>query len=86
MARAYARSFEIARVKGIRTLAFSCISTGVYGYPKKEAAETAVVVAGQFLLTECPNTEVIFCVFDDETRGIYEGLLGKCAEDAEIWQ
>ena len=53
---------------------------------KKEAAETAVVVAGQFLLTECPNTEVIFCVFDDETRGIYEGLLGKSAEDAEIWQ
>ncbi len=42
LASAYRRSLEVARSQGLRTVAFPAISTGVYGYPKPEAARIAV--------------------------------------------
>ena len=42
LANCYRRSLEVARDNGVRSIAFPAISTGVYGYPVKEAAEIAV--------------------------------------------
>src|SRR5882672_11226334 len=42
LARAYASVFEVASESGIKTIAFPAISTGVYGYPKPEAAKIAL--------------------------------------------
>ena len=45
---AYTRSFEVALENGVESIAFPAISTGVYGYPKQQAAEIAVKVMRTF--------------------------------------
>ena len=70
LASAYLRSLEVAAAHGARTIAFPSISTGVYGYPKALAAETALdAVAGA--LADLDLDEVRFVVFGDDDREIY---------------
>ncbi len=75
LASCYRRSLEIAVAKGIKTIAFPNISTGVYGYPKKEAAQIAISTVREFLSHHSEIDEVIFCVFDNENYNIYSKLL-----------
>ena len=49
LTNAYRNSLEIAAEKGLKTVAFPAISTGVYGYPKEEAARVAVGTVKEFL-------------------------------------
>jgi O-acetyl-ADP-ribose deacetylase (regulator of RNase III) len=56
-------------------IAFPAISTGVYGYPRREAAQIATGEVAAFLENPSPLREVIFCVFDDDTHAIYQALL-----------
>lgn len=61
---------------GIRSVAFCCISTGVFHFPNEEAAEIAVDTVSEFLDTERDAFDrVIFNVFKDFDRDIYERLL-----------
>ena len=76
LASCYKRSLEVAIENRIKTIAFPNISTGVYGYPKKEAAEIALKEVNSFLASHIEIVEVIFCVFDDENFKIYNKLLG----------
>jgi O-acetyl-ADP-ribose deacetylase len=71
----YRRSLEIAIENGIKTIAFPNISTGVYGYPKKEAARIAIETVSPFPENNSEIEQVIFCVFDDENYEIYNDLL-----------
>ena len=75
LASCYRRSLEVAIENGIKTIAFPNISTGVYGYPKKEAAEIATKTVLSFLNSKNEFELVIFCVFDDENFMIYRNLL-----------
>jgi len=72
----YHSSLEKAREMGIETLAFCCISTGVYGYPKAQAANLAVKTVREWL---CQNSglKIIFNVFLDEDRAHYERELSR---------
>jgi O-acetyl-ADP-ribose deacetylase (regulator of RNase III) len=72
LASCYRRSLELAVQNGIRTIAFPNISTGVYGYPKNEAAIIAISTVKEFLENHCEIQEVIFCAFDDENFRIYK--------------
>ena len=72
LARAYARSFELARLHGAHTIAFPAIATGQYGFPKPTAAAVALTVAVQVLELEPQFESVTFCTYDDYTRQIYE--------------
>lgn len=75
LASCYRRSLEVAIENGIKTIAFPNISTGVYGYPKKEAAEIATKTVLSFIKSKNEFELVIFCVFDDENFMIYRNLL-----------
>ncbi len=75
LASAYRRSLELARQNGIRTIAFPNISTGIYGFPKKRAAEIAIREVRAFLATESIPEVVIFVCFDTDNLEIYSRLL-----------
>lgn len=75
LAACYRNSLNLAEEYGCESIAFSCISTGVYGYPKKLAAEVAVATVKAWLSEYQSQMEVIFCVFDSENRAIYQEML-----------
>lgn len=78
--RAYERSFALARTDdAIRSIAFPAISTGVYGYPKLEAAMIAVDV----MRRHAPHFDrVVACLFDDESVRIYESVAAELGRSA----
>jgi O-acetyl-ADP-ribose deacetylase (regulator of RNase III) len=64
LASCYRRSLEIARANAIATIAFPGISTGVYGYPLREAADTAIAtIAAELAAHDLPR-KVILCTYD----------------------
>ncbi len=73
--KCYLRSLELAVENGIKSVAFPNISTGVYGYPKKDAGNIAVTTVSDFLKKNDTIEKIIFAVFDDENYGIYQKLL-----------
>lgn len=75
LASCYRRSMEIAVENEAKTIAFPNISTGVYGYPKHEAAGIAIAEVTSFLSVHPEIDTVIFCVFDEENYMIYKNLL-----------
>ena len=77
LASCYRRSLEVAMENSVKSIAFPNISTGVYGYPKFEAAEIAIKEVNAFLETHDEIKEVIFCVFDDENFRIYINALSE---------
>ena len=70
----YLNSMKLAEENSCESVAFSAISTGVYGYPKKAATEIAVRTVREFT---CQNVKrVIFCCFGEEMLKIYREALG----------
>ena len=76
LASCYASCLDLAAAEGLRSIAFCCISTGVFGFPQRDAAEIAVQRVGEWLETTGSGLVVIFNVFGDEDERIYRGLLG----------
>jgi O-acetyl-ADP-ribose deacetylase (regulator of RNase III) len=76
LASCYRESLALAASKRVNSIAFPNISTGVYGYPKSEAAQIAVDAVRTFLGGDEFPRRVIFCVFDEENSAIYRDLLG----------
>lgn len=72
----YTTSLNIAKELGCKTVAFPNISTGIYGYPKKEAAEIAFNAVKEFLSQNDLPEKVWFVCFDEENYRIYEKLTG----------
>lgn len=68
----YRNSLVLAEEYQLSSLAFSAISTGVYGYPLEEATEMAVSTVKDLLPNMENIQEVIFVVFDDLLKEIYE--------------
>ena len=75
LAGCYRKAMALAREHGLRSLAFPCISTGIYGYPLEPAAEIAVSTIAQALGESNPPTEVWFCCFSAPALAVYERLL-----------
>ena len=78
LASCYRRVIEIAAANGIFTLAFPCISTGVYGYPIELAAKIAVATVRSSLQEFAVIREAIFCCHSNADLTVYSGLLGEC--------
>jgi O-acetyl-ADP-ribose deacetylase (regulator of RNase III) len=75
LARCYRVSLALAAQHRMRTIAFPAISTGVYGFPKREAAVIAIGETRRFLAEETPLDRVLFVCFDEETLGHYRKAL-----------
>jgi O-acetyl-ADP-ribose deacetylase (regulator of RNase III) len=75
LASCYRRSLGLAAEHRLSSLAFPAISTGIYGYPKAEAAEIAVAAVRQHVEGESFPERVIFCCFDEDTALLYRRLL-----------
>lgn len=71
----YLRSLKIASENQFKTVAFPNISTGVYGYPKLQAAEIAIKSVHKFLVENEFPERVIFALFDEDNLHIYSRLL-----------
>lgn len=75
LASCYLRSLELAEGKGFRTIAFPCISTGVYRYPLLDAAHVAVGAVSGYVKRGTCLEEVLFCCFSMEDLAVYEEIL-----------
>ena len=75
LGNAYRNSLQLAVEHNISTIAFPNISTGIYGFPKRRAAEIAIDTVQQFLQSNDSIREVIFCCFDEENTNLYQQLL-----------
>ena len=76
LAECYRSVLEMCRENGLGSVAFCCISTGVFRFPNERAAEIAVGTVTEFLAADPDCVErVIFNVFKDEDRRYYEALL-----------
>ena len=76
LANCYKSCLEIATSYKLESLAFCCISTGVFNFPQKLAAEIAVKTVEDYLdLNETTLENVIFDVFSDDDYSIYKNLL-----------
>ena len=72
----YRSCLELAESNGLHSIAFCCISTGVFMFPKEKAAEIAVQTVKDYLDTHLGIEKVVFNVFSDSDRVIYENILG----------
>ncbi len=72
LAECYRNSLALAVQQGIGSIAFPAISTGVYGYPLRPAAEIAVRAVRE--AEPCP-AKVIFCCFDEQTADLYRKFI-----------
>ena len=69
----YYNSLKLCKEKGLKTIAFPCIATGLYGFPKDEASKIAISTVKEYLKVN-PNAfnHIIFNVFKDEDLKIYK--------------
>ena len=78
---AYRTSLEIANERGLKSIAFPSISTGVYGYPLDEAAPIALAAAAEHLGGRTGLELVRFVLFDGETYGAYLRALNDLQQE-----
>ena len=76
LASSYRSCLSLADKNGLGSIAFCCISTGVFGFPQKRAAELATQTVRDYKANTHSKIEVIFNVFKDEDYDIYRELLG----------
>jgi O-acetyl-ADP-ribose deacetylase (regulator of RNase III) len=75
LASCYTSCLRLAEENNIRSIAFCCISTGVFRFPKEKAAEIAVRTVREYLEGESGIEQVVFNVFSAEDEAIYQNIL-----------
>ncbi|HYP69092.1 MAG TPA: O-acetyl-ADP-ribose deacetylase [Thiobacillaceae bacterium] len=77
LASCYRRSLELAWEHGLKSIAFPSISTGVYGYPIRQAASVAVQSARCLIRSGMDFEDVIFCCYSDHHLQVYHEVLAQ---------
>ncbi|KAJ2804441.1 O-acetyl-ADP-ribose deacetylase macrod2 [Coemansia guatemalensis] len=79
LASAYRESLDVAKQNGVRTIAFPCISTGVFGYPADAACKVVLATVKQWLSEDDTGIleRVIFCMFNQRSADTYAAEFAK---------
>ena len=80
LAACYRNALALAAENDCRSVAFPCISTGVYGYPLEDAAKIAVATVRSFLSgrdSARPEMEAVFCCFSERDKQVYDKIVGN---------
>ncbi|MEI9418855.1 O-acetyl-ADP-ribose deacetylase [Mesorhizobium sp. Cs1321R2N1] len=80
LASCYRRSLELAVANDCRSVAFPAISTGVYRYPKDDAAKIAIDEVNDFIGQNALPETVVFCCFDEAMAELYRRILATLGE------
>ena len=75
LASCYTSCLDLADKNECRSIAFCCISTGVFGFPQERAAQIAVETVRSWLDTHGRDMKIIFNVYKDEDLEIYQNIL-----------
>ncbi|WP_304067123.1 protein-ADP-ribose hydrolase [Megamonas hypermegale] len=75
LASCYRSCLKLANAYGLQSIAFCCISTGEFHFPRRQAAEIAVKTVQDFLFQSVSVQKVVFNVFTNEDRKIYEKII-----------
>ena len=76
LAQCYTSCLDMAAENGLNSIAFCCISTGVFMFPNERAAEIAVETVEKWLDENRSDMKIVFNVFKDFDLDIYDQLLG----------
>ncbi|KAI8318383.1 Appr-1-p processing domain protein [Martensiomyces pterosporus] len=75
LASAYRNSLDVAKRNGVRTIAFPCISTGVYGYPAEAACRVVLPTVAEWVAGNADSIDrIVFCMFNDVSVRIYNQM------------
>jgi O-acetyl-ADP-ribose deacetylase (regulator of RNase III) len=77
LASCYRRAMEIAAAHGFESIAFPAISTGIYRFPARQAAEIAVKTSTECLASAPSIKRLIFCCFSDESAKLHDEALDR---------
>ncbi len=75
LASCYRQSLRLAAQHALTSIAFPAISTGVYGYPKEQAADIAVATVRDFAREPTSLREIIFCCYSERDLALYQQRL-----------
>ena len=73
----YKNSLQLAQLNDCKSIAFPNISTGIYGFPKREAAEIAVKTVRDFIQSNKIPEKVYFTCFEEPNFLIYKEILDQ---------
>jgi Predicted phosphatase homologous to the C-terminal domain of histone macroH2A1 len=73
--KCYESSLALAREHGCQSIAFPCISTGVFRFPPEKAAQVAVQACSEYVQSHDYRCEITFCCFSQEALEIYQIIL-----------
>ncbi|ABD08398.1 Appr-1-p processing [Rhodopseudomonas palustris HaA2] len=80
LASCYRRALQLCRQHGLASIAFSAISTGVYGFPPERAAPIAVAACIDALRTAAPVDRVVFCCFSEPSAALHRAALAAALD------
>jgi O-acetyl-ADP-ribose deacetylase (regulator of RNase III) len=75
LASCYRRAIELCGTHGLASVAFSAISTGVYGFPADRAARIAVSTSAEAVAAAPALTRIIFCCFSNDSAVLHDQAL-----------
>jgi len=76
LASCYRSCLDLATENGLRSIAFCCISTGVFGFPQHEATQIAVQTVCKWIETSRSDMTIVFNVFGEKDERLYRAALG----------
>jgi O-acetyl-ADP-ribose deacetylase (regulator of RNase III) len=77
LCRAVTSSLVLAEERGLKSIAFPAISTGIYGFPIERAAPLMFREAKRHLEGKAALERILFCLYDDASYGVFESAFAK---------